>query len=315
MIVIFNSLLESLGVPLTWLDCKSMVLKGLKILHFKADHHNMLSIQLVLKMNSFSLQLHSSLPHQQQYSPPKKSKTTAAAPPPQVTEPGPSTIPPLRTRLPLEPSAHHFCFSIDLRSISNLEVSSPVNCYLRWVDNRNCEGRLSKSPLFFFLVGYAILKDFSYLFGVTFTGRKFFQWCHHYWPIGQWVIFHAAPNTAYVNHFFPMWIYNIIQIHSGKTSWLRDFVACSVAVRPRATKFALHTFKELWEVDLQVYFGGRCQSRENAWWAVAWNRSFKQKWKPRLSGHQFVQRRPYFFFRKRGPKFWAWLMWVQVLHY
>ena len=131
MIVIFNSLLESLGVPLTWLDCKSMVLKGLKILHFKADHHNMLSIQLVLKMHSVSLQLHSSLPHQQQYSPPKKSKTTAPAPPPQVTEPGPSTIPPLRTRLPLEPSAHHFCFSIDLRSISNLEVSSPVNCYLR----------------------------------------------------------------------------------------------------------------------------------------------------------------------------------------
>ena len=127
-----------------------MVLKGLKIFHFKADHHNMLSIQLVLKMHSFSLQLHSSLPHQQQYSPPKKSKTTAPAPPPQVTEPGPSTIPPLRTRLPLEPSAHHFCFSIDLRSISNLEVSSPVNCYLRWVDNRNWEGRLSKSSLFFF---------------------------------------------------------------------------------------------------------------------------------------------------------------------
>ena len=131
MIVIFNSLLESWGVPLTWRDCKSMVLKGLKILHFKANHHNMPSIQLVLKMYSFSLQLHSSLRHQQQYSPPKKSKTTALAPPPQVTDPGPSTVPPLRTRLPLEPSAHHFCFSIDLRSISNLEVSSPVNCYLR----------------------------------------------------------------------------------------------------------------------------------------------------------------------------------------
>ena len=133
MIVIFNSLLESWGAPLTWLNCKSMVLKGLKILHFKANHHNMPSIQLVLKMHSFSLQLHSSLPHQQQYSPPKKSKTTALAPPPQVTDPGPSIVPQLRTRLPLEPSAHHFCFSIDLRSISNLEVSSPVNCYLRWV--------------------------------------------------------------------------------------------------------------------------------------------------------------------------------------
>ena len=249
MIVIFNSLLKSWEVPLAWLNCKSMVLKGLKILHFKANHHNMLSIQLVLKMHSFSLQLHSSLPHQQQYSPPKKSKTTAPAPPPQVTEPGPSTIPPLRTRLPLEPSAHHFCFSIDLRSISNLEVSSPVNCYLRWVDNRNCEGRLSKSP-FFSLVGYAILKDFSYLFDVTFTSRKFYQWRHHNWPIGQWVIFHAAPDTVYVNHFFSTWIYNMIQIHSGETSRPWDFVTCSVAARPHATKFVLCTFKELWEVDL-----------------------------------------------------------------
>ena len=26
-----------------------------------------------------------------------------------------------------------------------------------------------------FLVGYAILKDFSYLFGAKFTGRKFYQ--------------------------------------------------------------------------------------------------------------------------------------------
>ena len=32
--------------------------------------------------------------------------------------------------------------------------------------------RLSKSPLFFFLVGYAILKDFSYLFSAKFTGQN-----------------------------------------------------------------------------------------------------------------------------------------------
>ena len=40
--------------------------------------------------------------------------------------------------------------------------------------------RHSKSPLFFSnsLVGYAILKDFSYLFGGKFTGRKFCRWRH-----------------------------------------------------------------------------------------------------------------------------------------
>ena len=33
--------------------------------------------------------------------------------------------------------------------------------------------RLSKSPLFFFLDGYAILKDFLYLFGAKFTAQNF----------------------------------------------------------------------------------------------------------------------------------------------
>ena len=37
----------------------------------------------------------------------------------------------------------------------------------------NRRSRLYKSPLFFFLVSYAILKDFSYLFSAKFTGRKF----------------------------------------------------------------------------------------------------------------------------------------------
>ncbi|XP_046857009.1 centrosomal protein of 120 kDa-like isoform X1 [Xenia sp. Carnegie-2017] len=31
-----------------------------------------------------------------------------------------------------QPSFHHFCYSIDLRSISNLQVTSPVNCYLKY---------------------------------------------------------------------------------------------------------------------------------------------------------------------------------------
>ena len=62
---------------------------------------------------------------------------------------------------------------------------------------------LSKSPLFFPSVGCAILKDFSYLFHAKFAGRKFYRWRHDNWPIGQWVTFHSAPDTAYVNHFFP----------------------------------------------------------------------------------------------------------------
>ena len=36
--------------------------------------------------------------------------------------------------------------------------------------NREPKARLCKSRLFFILVGYAILKDFSYLFGAKFMG-------------------------------------------------------------------------------------------------------------------------------------------------
>ena len=87
----------------------------------------------------------------------------------------------------------------------------------------------------FFLVGYAVLKDFSFLFGAKFSGRKFCWWRHDNWPIGQSVIFHAASDTAYVNHSFPAWISNVIPIHSGET----DFVARSVAAWPHAFKLTL----------------------------------------------------------------------------
>ena len=100
-----------------------------------------------------------------------------------------------------------------------------------------------KTLYFFYLVVNAILKDFSYLFGAKSTGRKFYRWCHDNWPIGQWVIFHAAPDRAYVNHM-------MIQIHSGETSRLRDFIARSVAARPHAMKLASLTFKNLSQVDL-----------------------------------------------------------------
>ena len=55
----------------------------------------------------------------------------------------------------------------------------------------------------FFLVSFAILKDFLYLFGAKFTGRKFHQWRHDNWSIGEWGIFDASPDTAYVNLFYP----------------------------------------------------------------------------------------------------------------
>ena len=94
------------------------------------------------------------------------------------------------------------------------------------------------------MFGFAILKDFLYLFVAKFTGRKFHRWHHDNWPIGRWVIFDAAPDTAYVNHFFPAWIYNMIQIHSGETSQPRD-LARSVAGRTHALKLASLTIKNL----------------------------------------------------------------------
>ena len=87
------------------------------------------------------------------------------------------------------------------------------------------------------------LKDFSCLSGAKLTGQKFYPWRHDNWPIGQWVIFHAASDTAYVNQFFPAWIYNVIQIRSGETSRPLDSVARSIAARPHALKLASLTFR------------------------------------------------------------------------
>ena len=54
------------------------------------------------------------------------------------------------------------------------------------------------------------------------------------------MIFHASPDTAYVNHFFSRMnlYYYMIQIHSAETSQPRDFVACLVAARPHTLKLA-----------------------------------------------------------------------------
>ena len=115
-----------------------------------------------------------------------------------------------------------------------------------------CCCRLSKSSLLFFS-GW--LCHFKGLFiTVSFSiHRSKILWVgpHDNWLIGQWVMFHAAPDTAYVNHFFPMWIYNMIQIHSGETSRPWDFVARLVTARPHALKLISLTFKKLREVDLK----------------------------------------------------------------
>ena len=52
---------------------------------------------------------------------------------------------------------------------------------------------------FFFLVGYAILKELSYLFGAKFTCRKFYRWRHDNWPIEQ------SQHMSII--FFSAWIY------------------------------------------------------------------------------------------------------------
>ena len=102
-----------------------------------------------------------------------------------------------------------------LQAINNDRFLTKVKLRL-W---RRLGRRLSKSPLLLFFTGWLYhFKDFSYLFGAKFIGRKFYRWRHDNWPIGQWVIFHAAPDTAYVNQFFPsefiIW-FNFIVVSRG----------------------------------------------------------------------------------------------------
>ena len=58
--------------------------------------------------------------------------------------------------------------------------------------------------LYFFPGWLCNFKELSYLFDAKFTGRKFYRWRHDNWPIGQSVIFHAAPDTALSIFFFPV---------------------------------------------------------------------------------------------------------------
>ena len=66
---------------------------------------------------------------------------------------------------------------------------------------------------FFFLVGYAILKELSYLFGAKFTCRKFYRWRHDNWPIEQ------SQHMSII--FFSAWIYK----------WFKSFLAKQVDLK------------------------------------------------------------------------------------
>ena len=95
--------------------------------------------------------------------------------------------------------------------------------------------RRSKSPLLFFLVGYAILKDFHTCLAENSSVENSIG---DVMTIDQWNsewYFTPLPTQHMSIIFFPAWIY-MIQIHSGKRSQPWDSIACSVAQRPHASK-------------------------------------------------------------------------------
>ena len=103
------------------------------------------------------------------------------------------------------------------------------------------------SHILFFPGWLCHFKGFSCPFGAKFTGRKFYHRGHdNHGPMGQSVIFHAAPNTAYVNHFFPREFiirFKSIQVkqvdlETSSLSWL-----LGVCTWPHELKLASHTFK------------------------------------------------------------------------
>ena len=69
-----------------------------------------------------------------------------------------------------------------------------------------------------------------------------------YWPIGQWVTFHAVPDTAYVNHFFPAWIHSMIQIPFQAKQVDLETLRCSAwslrnLIHRRSLRSFLRTYK------------------------------------------------------------------------
>ena len=118
-----------------------------------------------------------------------------------------------------------------------------MNIALTW------RGEAIFTRLSFSLVGYAILKDFPYLFVAKFTGRKFYR---DLMTIDQeeneW--YFTPVRTQLMSIIFFPREFIMFQIRSGETSRPREFAARSVAARPHSLKLASLTLKNLWAVDL-----------------------------------------------------------------
>ena len=97
--------------------------------------------------------------------------------------------------------------------------------------------------LYFFPGCLCHFKDFPYLFGAKFTGRKFYRWRHDNWPIGQWVIFHAAPDRACQS-------YDDSNPFRRNKSTSRLHCSLGRCATSHAMKLASLTFKNLSKVDL-----------------------------------------------------------------
>ena len=64
--------------------------------------------------------------------------------------------------------------------------------------------RLSKMSFIFLLIGCAILKKTFHTFLARNLPVENSTGDVDIWLIGEWVMFDATPETAYVNHFFPL---------------------------------------------------------------------------------------------------------------
>ena len=120
-----------------------------------------------------------------------------------------------------------------------------MNIALTW------RGEAIFTRLSFSLVGYAILKDFSYLFGAKFTGRKFYR---DLMTIDQeeneWYFTPVRTQLMSII-FFPREFIICFKSVQAKQVDLEMFAARSVAARPNTLKLASLTLKNLRAVDLQ----------------------------------------------------------------
>ena len=106
--------------------------------------------------------------------------------------------------------------------------------------------------LYFFQVGYAILKDFSYLFCAKFTIQKSHRWRHDNWPIREWQIFDASPRISICQSFFSCMnlYYDSIPFRQNKSTSRLTQSLHDLFAHFSSLTFSLLAFKNFWEVDL-----------------------------------------------------------------